>query len=89
MKKKIILAVLLAVMMFTLCACSDMKSVKEVETEYDAAFMVYQKYMSGNIIVDTQTNVMYWMSTGAYNSGTLTMLVEKDGSPKIYRDGDG
>lgn len=86
MKKKILLSVVLLVMMFTLCACG-MKSVKEVETE-DATFMVYQEYMSGNIIVDTQTNVMYWMSTGTHNYGTLTMLVEKDGSPKIYRDGD-
>ena len=87
MKKKILLSVLLLLMIFTLCACG-MNPVKEVETE-DATFMVYQKYMSGNIIVDTQTNVMYWMSTGTHNYGTLTMLVEKDGSPKIYRDGDG
>lgn len=88
MKKKIILAMLLAVMMFTLCACGMMKPVKEVETE-DETFMVYQEYMSGNIIVDTQTNVMYWMSTGTHNCGTLTLLVDRDGSPKIYRDGDG
>ena len=87
MKKKIILAALLAVMMFTLCACS-MEPVRDGESE-NGLFMVYQKYMSGNIIVDTQTNVMYWMSTGTHNFGTLTMLVEKDGSPKIYRDGDG
>lgn len=87
MKKKIILAALLAVMMVVLCACSTLQD-KEVQTE-DGLFMVYQKYMSGNIIVDTQTNVMYWMSTGTHNFGTLTMLVERDGSPKIYRDGDG
>ena len=87
MKKKILLSVVLLVMMFTLCACDNMKPIKEVETE-DATFMVYQIYMNGNIIVDTQTNVMYWISTGGYNSGTLTLLVEKDGSPKIYRDGD-
>lgn len=87
MKKKIILAVLLAVMMVMLCACSTEPS-KEGESE-NGFFMVYQKYMSGDIIVDTQTNVMYWMSTGTHNSGTLTMLVEKDGSPKVYRDGDG
>ena len=87
MKKKIILAALLAVMMVVLCACSTGQD-KEVQTE-DGLFMVYQKYMSGNIIVDTQTNVMYWMSTGTHNFGTLTMLVERDGSPKVYRDGDG
>lgn len=84
MKKKIILAVLLAVMMVVLCACS-MEPVRDGESE-NGFFMVYQKYMSGNIVVDTQTNVMYWMSIGTH---TLTMLVERDGSPKIYRDGDG
>lgn len=87
MKKKIILAVLLAVMMFVLCACSTGQD-KEVQTE-DGLFMVYHAYNNGYVIVDTQTNVMYWMSTGSYNHGTLTLLVERDGSPKIYRDGDG
>lgn len=82
MKKKILLSAVLLVMMFTLCACG-MKPVKEVETE-DSIFMIYQTCSGGDIIVDTQTNVMYWMSTGAYNYGTLTLLVEKDGSPKIY-----
>ena len=87
MKKKIILAALLAVTMVVLCACS--MEPGKVDAAENGFFMVYQKYMSGNIVVDTQTNVMYWMSTGPHNIGTLTMLVEKDGSPKIYRDGDG
>ena len=87
MKKKIILAALLAVMMFALCACG-MESGK-VDAAEDGIFMVYHRYFNGEVLVDTQTNVMYWMSTGTHNSGTLTMLVERDGSPKIYRDGDG
>lgn len=27
---------------------------------------------------------MYWMSTGAYNNGTLTLLVDETENPKIF-----
>lgn len=33
---------------------------------------------------DKQTGVEYAMSWGCYNEGTLTMLVNTDGTPKVY-----
>ena len=84
MKKKILLAFMLLIMVFMLCACG----MESVEKKEETSFKVYDIFRNGHIIVDTQTNVMYWMSTGTNNYGSLTLLVEKDGSPKIYKDGD-
>lgn len=33
---------------------------------------------------DPDTGVMYSMSTGYYNCGTLTLLVNADGTPKVW-----
>ena len=86
MKKKAILTVLLIVMMFLLCACG-MQSVNE--TKYlGNRFKQYSEEYYGLIVVDTETNVMYWLSTGSYNVGTLTLLVDRNGNPKIYHGGN-
>jgi hypothetical protein len=38
-----------------------------------------------DIYVDSQTGVEYAMSSTAYNSGTLTLLVNPDGTPLIWK----
>lgn len=38
----------------------------------------------GNIVYDTRTGVEYWRSAGPSNSGTLTLLIDKDGKPLVY-----
>lgn len=40
--------------------------------------------MVGRVVYDTRTGVEYWLSCGTYNSGSLTLLVDKDGKPLIY-----
>ena len=37
-----------------------------------------------NIVYDTETKVEYAVSNGCYNTGTVTLLVDKDGKPLIY-----
>lgn len=37
-----------------------------------------------DIVYDTDTKVMYSRSMGSYNRGTLTVLVNPDGTPKLY-----
>ena len=86
MKKKAILSVLLIVIAFLLCAC-EMKSVDETK-DFSNRFKQYSKEYSGMIVVDTETNVMYWLSLGSYNYGTLTLLVDQNGNPKIYHGGN-
>lgn len=39
------------------------------------------------VIYDNETKVMYAVSDGHYNSGNFTLLVNADGTPKLY-DGE-
>jgi hypothetical protein len=49
---------------------------------------IYFKILSdegyGAVVYDTRTGVEYWCSTGAYNYGSLTLLIDADGKPLIY-----
>ena len=82
MLKKIVLVLLLVGVCIGCCACERMPNVNEsVEPEL---FSIVANYERGMVIVDNKTGVMYWMSTGCYNSGTLTLLVDETGNPKIF-----
>lgn len=82
MLKKIVLALLLVGICVNCCACQRMPNANEsVELEL---FSVVKSYEGGDVIVDNETGVMYWISTGAYNHGTLTLLVDETGNPKIF-----
>ena len=48
-------------------------------------FIIIESYESGCIVIDSETNIEYWMSMGVYNSGTLTLLVDENGNPKVRK----
>lgn len=82
MLKKVVLALLLVGVCIGCCACGRIPNVnKSVEQEL---FSMVEDFGSGEVIVDNETGVMYWMSTGTYNNGTLTLLVDETGNPKIF-----
>lgn len=74
MKTKLMIG-LISALMLTGC---DM----EIENN-NAYFEVISSEENGFVVVDTTTNVEYWMSTGAYNRGSLTLLVDENGKPLI------
>ena len=85
--KKIVVALSLAVMLLALCfvlsGCMD-----RIKTDgKPQMFLEYQRFGIGAVLVDRDTHVMYWMSDGRSNSGTLTLLVNQDGTPKVW-DGE-
>ena len=80
--KKILLIIMALLVVILLSGCSTMEKVPE--KGQSSTFMIYEDYPSGDILVDGDTHVMYWMSASAYNYGTLTLLVNADGSPKIW-----
>lgn len=82
--KKFILGILAIIMVFILCSCSKMDSMPKQEETKATRFAIVESFGNGCVIMDRETNVEYWMSTGSYNYGTLTMLVDKDGNPKIH-----
>lgn len=86
MKRIAITVLLLAVLM--LAGCSTMGKVdsqKIAEAEIDnRMFMVVSEESSGRVLVDKSTGVMYWVSDNSYNRGNLTLLVNPDGTPRIW-----
>ena len=84
--KKAVLIMLIVLTVILLSSCSKMDRVPEQpKEEKSTSFMIYESYNNGQILIDRDTQVMYWMSVGTYNYGTLTLLVEEDGSPKIWK----
>lgn len=86
MKRIAITVLLLAVV--TLAGCSTMGKVdsqKIADAEIDnQMFMVVSEESSGRVLVDKSTGVMYWASDNSYNRGNLTMLVNPNGTPRIW-----
>lgn len=80
-KSKIIAAVvaivaIAAILFFTGCDVSGSSTRTFIKISSENHF---------DIIYDADTKVMYSVSTGVYNCGALTMLVNADGTPKLYK----
>ncbi len=78
MKKFIITIILLILLALTGCSFAEKANVSNrFETvEIENSFV---------IIVDRETNVMYAVSAGAYNTGTVTLLVDAEGKPLMWK----
>ena len=87
MRRWIVVAVIVALAAM-LAGCGTMGKVdsqKIAETEIDnRMFMVVSEESSGRVLVDKSTGVMYWASDNSYNRGNLTLLVNPDGTPRIW-----
>lgn len=83
MKKKILIITI--ILMIMLCGCRVEQTVNVSEENYMVT--ISHEYL-GDIVYDKRTGVEYWRSYGAYNSGSLTLLVDKDGKPLIYNGGE-
>ena len=79
MKKVCIVA--LSVIMLTGCGKSE-----ESEEQENKRFKQLNGSVTDNFYIayDTETGIEYSVSNGAYNHGTLTILVDADGKPLIY-----
>ena len=51
----------------------------------DDVFVMVSKNFSYAVVYDRETKVMYAISDGTYNQGNFTMLVNADGTPKLYK----
>ena len=81
--KKIAFVLLIVGICIGCAACQRMTDVNESVAE-PALFSTVEDYGIGSVIVDNETGVMYWISRGTYNGGTLTLLVDETGDPKIF-----
>lgn len=55
------------------------------EADTTMGFEVIDKSFGVTLIVyDVETGVMYALSHGAYNAGSMTLMVNPDGTPRVY-----
>ena len=83
--KTLILILLLAT---TLLGCDErtiQNEAKKEQDSYNTYFIRISSEYCGDIVYDSRTGVQYWRSSGAYNGETLTVLVDADGKPLVYK----
>lgn len=59
---------------------------KKKEKKY--GFTIIESHSTFDIVYMNKTKVMYSISSGINNSGALTLLVNSDGTPMIYKGGE-
>lgn len=87
--KKIKLLIAIALLTTVLFGCGErtiQNEAKKEQDSYNTYFIRISEEYGGDIIYDSRTGVQYWRSSGAYNNGTLTVLVDADGKPLIYKE---
>lgn len=82
MKKKIIAAIVTATLLLT--GCSDMANVSEEQGNTEDTIVQVENRWGYRIYADKDTGVMYlYMGNG--NGGGLTVMLNADGTPKIWQ----
>ena len=79
--KKVFIALLLGVT--CLMGCTH---ITKSETPERFEYVEDGYYGRFDVVRDTQTGVMYAVSSKPYNYGTVTVLVNADGSPLLYEE---
>ena len=87
--KKILLTIILCLLLtaFSFTACGN-STANTTDSNNNYNGNMFTRVKSGlgafYIVYDNETKVMYAVSDGDYNRGVLTMLVNADGTPKLY-----
>lgn len=86
MKRWIVAVLVLALgLMLAGCARGKVGAGQIADAKADnRMFMVVSNEITGKVLVDKATGVMYWVSDKGYNRGTLTLLINADGTPRIW-----
>lgn len=86
--KKALLIVCIVVMCFTLAGCgTTVERQTQAPNEAKSMFVIVEDAIQWSVVYDRETKVMYVVSCGTYNRGTFTLLVNTDGTPKLWGGG--
>ena len=77
-----IIAIALVVVVLFFVGCDDTNTSVKAS---DDVFVMVSKNFSYAVVYDRETKVMYAISDATYNQGNFTMLVNADGTPKLYK----
>lgn len=89
MKKRILACVVTIVTISMLMiGCSSVNSTDETSDRIDNMFVRVGRnsWLDVWIVYDTETKVMYTISDMPYNKGTMTLLVDENGKPKLWKE---
>lgn len=70
-----------------LSGCSSTDLTQSEDNSQYISFVQVGRFNGTNIVYCKQTKVMYAISCGSYNNGTVTLLVDADGTPMLW-EGD-
>lgn len=77
----IIIAITLVVVVLFFVGCNNTNNSVKAD---DSVFITISYKAEYQIVYDRETKVMYAMSDASYNRGNFIMLVNADGTPKLY-----
>lgn len=83
--KKLILIFFITSMIFTGCEMPD--SISEMENG-TSMFVMIENGEYWKVVYHRETKVMYIMSDASYNKGTFVVMVDPDGKPLLYEEGE-
>lgn len=81
--KKIILLIAILILSVMFSGCEMRTVYRGVEAE-SGRFVIVDGTPYGNVIYDSETKVMYHVTTAGYNYGYFCLLVNADGTPKLW-----
>ena len=79
-----IILLALIILMMPLIACAPNNNSEEIQTGESSRMVIIERTITYDIVYDRYTKVMYVISTGGYNCGNFTLLVDSDGNPLLY-----
>ena len=85
MKK--VIAILITLIMLTLCGCEGIATVNSEELQERSMFVLVENSYTFVVVYHRDTKVMYTISRSGYNSGNFCLLVNPDGTPMLWEGG--
>jgi len=79
MKKIICVIITVVLLSIMIIGCSSQKVKAN-----DSMFIYVSNEKDFYVVYEKDTKVMYMISNGMYNCGTITLLVDQQGNPMIY-----
>lgn len=86
--KQLVLVIALILLMAVVTGCAHTKVESKLVSETPSIFVVVERTYGYNIVYDKETKVMYAVSNLSDGSGRFTLLVNQDGSPKLWKSVD-
>ena len=84
--KKLCLLVVLVVLTLILAGCyANVEKDQEMLAKKTSMFVIVETPSGWNVVYDKETKVMYAVSWSSHNFGNFTMLVNSDGTPKLWK----